>query len=128
MSKLATVISVRGRKLDELLVNPDFVYVGRAVGRNWWPASKWGNPFPYPRFRDAVDQFRYRLALAISGEILDSTWHAEEFRVMAVSLPELQGKTLGCWCGHWEPGQPEIACHAVVLAKAVNALTLQGAR
>ncbi len=120
MSKPTIVINVRGRNHAELMADPDFVYVGRAVRYTAWTASKWGNPFPYPTFKDAVDQFRYRLDLAITGVILDSTWHADRFREMAKSLPELRGKTLGCWCGSWEPGQPEIACHAVILAKIAN--------
>jgi hypothetical protein len=33
----------------------------------------------------------------------------------------IHGKTLGCWCGEWKPGEPKIACHAVVLAKMTDA-------
>jgi hypothetical protein len=33
------------------------------------------------------------------------------------NLYRIRGKALGCWCGDWEPGLPEIQCHAVTLAK-----------
>ena len=33
---------------------------------------------------------------------------------------EIKGKNLACWCGDWEPGEPEIDCHAVPLLKMAN--------
>lgn len=121
-----TVISVRGLDRDMLLADMDFVYVGRAVFRpQHWKASVWGNPFKvgmkrstpirvlgfdvgnYPRMRN-LDA---RLAcLFYRAWIVQSPAHAER-------LTELRGKRLGCWCGNWSPGESEIKCHAVVLAK-----------
>jgi len=144
MTKLATVISVRGRNRDELLADPDFVYVGRAVRHTAWADSKWGNPFkrgqdPFQAMRILAKVPGKAMAIEFDGPLTTAkavecfACHLESLKAhfgptWDQNISELQGKTLGCWCGHWEPGQPEIACHAVVLAKAVNALTKQEAR
>ena len=70
------------------------VYIGRP--------SKWGNPFVIGRdgTRDDVIA-RYEAWLLEQPELVDT-------------LPELAGKTLGCWCA------PR-ACHGDVLARLANA-------
>ena len=70
------------------------VYIGRP--------SKWGNPFVIGRdgTRDDVIA-RYE------------AWLLEQPELVA-ALPELAGKTLGCWCA------PR-ACHGDVLARLANA-------
>ena len=70
------------------------VYIGRP--------SKWGNPFVIGRdgTRDHVIA-RYE------------AWLLEQPELVA-ALPELAGKTLGCWCA------PR-ACHGDVLARLANA-------
>ena len=70
------------------------VYIGRP--------SKWGNPFVIGRdgTRDDVIA-RYEAWLLEQPELVDA-------------LPELGGKTLGCWC-------PPCACHGDVLARLANA-------
>ena len=70
------------------------VYIGRP--------SKWGNPFVIGRdgTRDEVIA-RYE------------AWLLEQPELLA-ALPELAGKTLGCWCA------PR-ACHGDVLARLANA-------
>lgn len=40
-----------------------------------------------------------------------------------LNLTELKGKTLICWCGNWQYGDPEIDCHGVILIKVANGLT-----
>lgn len=110
--KPTTVISVRGRNRDELLADPDFVYVGRSVRWTEWTASIWGNPFTageYPG-EDAVD--RYRRYILASPELM-------------ARLGELRGKTLGCWCGDFDGfgdlfGEPGFRCHALVLAELAD--------
>lgn len=121
------VISVRGRNREALLADPDFVYVGRRCAG--WPASPWGNPFkvgPMPRGQhgftlgtgtdkcptaeEAVRRFEDYLRRGGMA-------HPPHNFVMRDRIAELRGKTLGCWCGDWMPGEPEIACHAVVLAR-----------
>ncbi len=110
----ARVISVRGKKRDQLLDDPGFVYVGREFAG--WSGSIWGNPYRVSpegwgcrTAKEAVEKFLTYL----NGPI-------EQARIMRSRITELRGKTLGCWCGFWEPGQPEIDCHAVVLAKLAN--------
>jgi len=66
------------------------VYIGRP--------SKWGNPFTIGRDGDRGDVIeRYERWLRSQPELL-------------AALPELAGKTLGCWCA------PR-ACHGDVLAR-----------
>ena len=102
---LTTVISVRGKKRDELLSNPNFVYVGRRCGA--WSASKWGNPFRVGMVNDPVACYE--------------RWIRRHTHLKA-AISELRGKTLGCWCGTWKPGDPPLGCHARVLAELANGL------
>lgn len=137
-----TVISVRGQDRAALLTDPLFVYVGRKCAG--WPASVWGNPWHPEQFRGGTAQCvaHYELTMRASVRFL----HATDDEIDAVGdelwsitnglgvdemnrlyqatrrLPELRGKVLGCWCGSWQPGEPDILCHAVVLAKMADAL------
>jgi len=115
--KPTTVISVRGRKRAELEADPDFVYVGRRVRYGDWPDTIWGNPFkPAGKTKAALTEcFRkFRHALKSSVE--------PRFVRMRERLHQLRGRKIGCWCGEWKPGEPEIPCHACVLAVAANEL------
>jgi hypothetical protein len=78
------------------------VYIGRP--------SKWGNPFVITKEnqRDKVIE-QYRTYVLSSPSLM-------------TALPELQGKTLGCWC-------KPLACHGDVLAELAdseNLLTMSG--
>jgi hypothetical protein len=136
---MTTVISVRGKSRDELEADPNFVYVGRAVPRTRWKASKWGNPFKAGCSREVPFIFLQRAAveksidrfvvIPIDWLVLTSEQAVDLFRRYVLASPshrerlgELRGKTLGCWCGGWRPGQPDIACHAVCLAKLADAM------
>lgn len=69
------------------------VYIGRP--------SKWGNPFrigPDGTREEVVAKYR--------------AWLLKQPHLLA-ALPELRGKTLGCWCA------PQ-ACHGDVLAELAN--------
>lgn len=66
------------------------VYIGRP--------SKWGNPFTIGKDGSRADVIRkYRV------------W-AKKHPLILASLPELQGKVLGCWC-------KPLACHGDVLVE-----------
>jgi hypothetical protein len=128
------VIDVRGRDPKELLADPNFVYVGDAC--YLWPASFFDNPFREGMTRlDAFDILRYQGMLVVHikdvfrplsfQETID--YHKgllcyDRHRKSRIT-EELRGKTLGCWHGAWEWGQPEIACHAVDLARIANGFT-----
>lgn len=118
MIKPTTVISVRGRDRLELEADHGFIYVGRSMPRQGWRDKGWGNPYPFRQHRNAAELFARDLADALEGR---GNPHP---KVVAIArrLPELCGKTLGCWCGSWEPGDPDIGCHAVALAKFANTL------
>lgn len=82
---------------------PYDVYIGRP--------SKWGNPFSHKNGTlaqlkvDTVEQ-------AISCY---RAWVMTQPELMA-ALPDLKGKTLGCWC---KPG----LCHGDVLAELADAVS-----
>ena len=80
---------------------PHDVYIGRAVPRRGYKASKWANPY-----KVGVDGTR--------DEVIDkyAEWLHAHPELLAC-LPELEGKVLGCWCA------PE-RCHGDVLAEMVN--------
>ncbi len=82
---------------------PYDVYIGRAVPRKKLKASPWANPFMIGQdgTRDEVIA-KYRAWLATQPDLL-------------AALPELRGKTLGCWC------YPE-TCHGEILAELADAL------
>jgi hypothetical protein len=80
--------------------SPYDVYIGRP--------SKWGNPFRIGPDGDRETVIaRYR-AYLLTNEVL------------LAALPELVGKTLGCWC------RPA-ACHGDILANLVADLELADA-
>ena len=144
--KPTTVISVRGRKPTELLADPNFVYCGRAMPRQGWQRSIWANPFkPGNKSKcGAIDEsvellatFNFIQGVSYTGwrarrpyaEYVAEADHAVCLHRFCKHLletglfdrvNELQGKTLGCWCGEWQPGEPDIHCHAVILAKLAN--------
>jgi hypothetical protein len=69
------------------------VYIGRP--------SKWGNPFVIGRDGTRAEVVaQYRRWLLTQADLL-------------AALPELKGRTLGCWCA------PH-ACHGDVLAELAN--------
>lgn len=71
------------------------IYIGRGKG------SKWGNPFSIGRngTREQVVE-KYRAWILTQDHLLNS-------------LPELEGKVLGCWCN------PKL-CHGDILIELVN--------
>lgn len=72
---------------------PSDVYIGRP--------SKWGNPFVRGRDGDSPTVIaKYRAYVMTSDTLM-------------AALPELAGKTLGCWC------KPR-ACHGDVLVELVE--------
>lgn len=72
------------------------VYIGRP--------SKWGNPFVL----DSCHSHDERL------EVIEKyrAWLQSQLALLA-ALPELKGKTLGCWCA-------PLPCHGDVLAELAN--------
>jgi hypothetical protein len=96
------VINVGDRDRAELLSDPDFVYVGRRT--RGWPDSPWGNPY-------RVGQHGTLAEILARYEHEHLASHPE----LLAMLPELRGKTLGCWCA------PK-PCHADVLARLADGI------
>lgn len=76
------------------------VYIGRP--------SKWGNPFTLPDGVARKDDGTARARVIAQYR----TWIKTQPLLLA-ALPELRGKTLGCWCA------PK-ACHGDVLLELAN--------
>lgn len=130
---MTRVISVRGKDRLRLMSDPGFRYVGRRCAG--WMNSPWGNPYKVAAFGpDAMAH--YRRAIDYARRWHPNAWQYEKlpmshlipssdfdrFREGMLRIGELRGRTLGCWCGEWEPGRPEIACHAVELAKLADGI------
>lgn len=113
---MTTVVKVGKKNCDELLANPDFVWVGRRTNRLKMPASVWGNPFRVgSHYRGHFVNRRQAVHLFIRALDIDPEPKWEELRQL---LPTLKGKILGCACCNWDGvGEPETDCHAVELAK-----------
>lgn len=83
----------RYMKVSHCKREPYDVYIGRP--------SKWGNPFVI-----GVDGTREEVIAKYEQYVRESP------KLMA-ALPELEGKTLGCWCA-------PLPCHGDVLIKLVG--------
>ena len=97
-SQITTVVHFKKDKCD--------VYIGRP--------SKWGNPFTHIKDGKTLAKFQ----VATRQDAIESfrKWITEgEGKYLLKDLPELQHKTLGCWCS-------PLACHGEVLAELVNNL------
>lgn len=130
---MTTVITVRGQDRATLIADPSFVYVGRRCAG--WKQSMWGNPFKpgddsMKAFRLVTSHATSRFEMPYSGDgtltAVDCVrWYEALIRscaAMQTHLPSIRGKRLGCWCGRWSPGEQDLLCHAVVLAKLTNEL------
>jgi hypothetical protein len=95
-----------------------FIYVGRRSPTWGLFAHPLANPFRVTRAepervrRRAVEQYRQWLAE-----------HPKRSECLTELLDEVNrtGFPLGCWCGNY-PDDPDLLCHAVVLALALNDL------
>jgi len=79
------------------------VYIGRP--------SKWGNPFKIGMFYRGRTLTRDDAIKAFEDWLLNSDAGIE----LQMSLKELKGKTLGCWC-------KPLPCHGDILADLANAI------
>ena len=115
----------RGQKLPE-----GTAYIGRG--------TKWGNPYRVNKDRtakEAVQLYKEYLEEPIAtdyrgiypiGSIragIKITNETKRWHILKSEMSIwLTGKNLSCWCGEWEPGEPEIDCHGVILMKYANGL------
>lgn len=92
-----TLINVKGRGYPSgLLASPDFAYIGRG--------TKWGNPYVTGRDGTRTQVIgMYRAYIMQRPDLLEA-------------LPELLGKTLGCWC-------VPLPCHGNVLLQLLERIT-----
>jgi hypothetical protein len=93
-------------RVVHLRKEPYDVYIGRAVGRARLKTSIWGNSFRIGR-----DGTREEVIAKYRDYILSRP-------DLMARLPELKGKTLGCWC-------KPLPCHGDVLAELAEMPTLE---
>jgi hypothetical protein len=83
--------------------DPFDIYIGRAC--YGFPASKWANPFRIKDTNDIAERFRIILEYKQYIRSKPELWN---------SLPELEGKVLGCWC------RPKSPCHGDALLELLE--------
>ena len=91
--------------IEAWLKEPSNIYIGRET--NIIPGSKWGNQFELKRHNNC------RPTVVRLFEK-----HLENNSELLKSIPELVGKTLGCWC------TPEL-CHGSVLERLAGNIPVQ---
>jgi len=91
------------RKNGKVISNCD-VPITRAVTVGGWdlPESKWANPFPAKHGREDLERYEQH--------VRENLWD---------QLPELEGKTLGCFCDELDYN-PGAHCHGQVLLRLLN--------
>ncbi len=98
-----TVVCLK-RKNGKIVQDCD-IYIGRKINMGGWnlPQSKWANPYKIKDI-ESIDK-----CLQLYEEYIRSN------KILMMSLSELQGKTLGCWC------KPK-KCHGDILIKLLKEL------
>jgi hypothetical protein len=84
------------------------VYIGRRNNRRRLPQSKWANPYSIPNPEQPGDRERV-IARYANG-------HLPAHPELLADLPELRGKTLGCWCKPVQGFRGQLLCHGQILA------------
>lgn len=110
------VVSVRGIKVDDPR-RAGILYLGRRNTLCGWKPHPLANPNVLPaqatKEQRAANLCEYLLWLLALQDVQE--------QLRRVEIETAEGETpLGCWCGDWSPGQPDLLCHAVVVAKLLN--------
>lgn len=105
-------VRVQRKRTKGWKMPPNTVYVGRP--------TKWGNPFTPEQYWDAGYSGSVEVALGhcvnaframMTGR---SHWAHGSTAYPQISISELRGKNLACWCKSGDP------CHADVLLELAN--------
>lgn len=94
--------------------SPYDVYIGRAPGEK----GKWGNPFSHKEGTTAKYKTKSRKEAveAYRDYILNG-----EGKHLLEDLHELEGKTLGCWCGNFTiQDKNNLQCHGQILLEILE--------
>lgn len=90
---------------------PYDIYIGRAPGEK----GKWGNPYSHKDNTTAKYKVNTREEAVKSYE----EWITNgDGKYLLNDLHELEGKTLGCWCGNFTiEDSNNLKCHGQILLK-----------
>lgn len=101
--KKANLVKLGYKDLEDWLKDNNHVYIGRnmSVYVKGAVKSKWCNPFSVKKHGREKCLELYREYITNNKELL-------------TKLPELKGKTLGCWCDSKEQ------CHGGILLNLLN--------
>ena len=94
---------VRIKRNKQGIIQDCDLYIGRAVNYGGWnlPQSKWHNPFTVKKYGTGAKVCNLYLEYIIDSDLFHD-------------LPELAGKTIGCWCDYKGPTNG-FHCHGSVL-------------
>lgn len=83
---------VKLRRHNNKIVQGCDIYIGRECKRGGWdlPSSKWANPFTLASVKDGAANKRHTVIDLYRQRIVSRP-------DLLLALPELEGKTLGCW-------------------------------
>lgn len=114
---MTSVINVRTAKDPA-----EFLYVGRRckhIRFGWLKASPFANPY---KVAHGADESMKRACLDLYRSWLRNTLNSDGVlrRHLRMLTHGITDPALGCWCGAWSPGEPELLCHAVILAKTID--------
>ena len=96
---------VRIRRNKHGIVQDCDLYIGRAINYGGWnlSQSKWHNPFTIKKYGSVQKVCELYLQYIINSDLFHD-------------LPELKGKTLGCWC-EYKKNINSFHCHGAVLVQ-----------
>ena len=94
---------VRIRRNKKEIIQDCDVYIGRTVNYGGWQLkkSKWANPFTIKEYGTINKVCELYFQYIINSDLFHD-------------IPELNGKTLGCWCD-CNPNQEGFYCHGCIL-------------
>lgn len=99
---------VRIRRNKDGIIQDCDLYIGRAINYGGWKLSqsKWHNPFTIKKYGSVANVCELYLEYIIKSNLFHD-------------IPELKGKTLGCWC-EYQNQNDGFYCHGAVLIQLYN--------
>jgi len=82
--------------------------------------SKWGNPYTHLKNNDTLAKYVVPTRKEAIEKYRDYILFGDGTHLLK-DLHELKGKTLGCWCGHFElKDRHKLHCHGQILLELLD--------